>query len=327
MKLKPLNYVDDCARDLQDFAELYREFPQTTRDFNAVLSLLRKATRFIVPNADDLLESDIFPQLEDFDHLHLPYPILAIEYDVDCQSSLIDPSLVDFNASKRIALAVEVGEIDLSDFSNHDFTKIPGFLVFSFWFTQQPGLWSTSLSPSFIPRHQLEIVNSSANAKEVPVYHLPTDQYVQRQATDIGILNVPLYPEINESVIQQFGKDQVSQSIHNDNQDEIKVILKFMTACQCRNIVVEKLPKPKVIATKKHRSLAKVDYHILKIDSKVTRQYHSQELSDEAKRKSPRQHLRRGHQRVYKSGHRIWIKPQVVGDKSLGNINKDYLWV
>lgn len=39
---------------------------------------------------------------------------------------------------------------------------------------------------------------------------------------------------------------------------------------------------------------------------------------------SPRLHLRRGHWRVYKNGHRKWIKPMWVGDKEKGMVIKDY---
>jgi len=39
---------------------------------------------------------------------------------------------------------------------------------------------------------------------------------------------------------------------------------------------------------------------------------------------SPRLHLRRGHWRAYKSGHRKWINPMWVGDKEKGMVVKSY---
>ena len=40
---------------------------------------------------------------------------------------------------------------------------------------------------------------------------------------------------------------------------------------------------------------------------------------------SPREHERRGHWRSLQSGKRIWVKPSKIGDKSMGEIHKNFV--
>ena len=69
---------------------------------------------------------------------------------------------------------------------------------------------------------------------------------------------------------------------------------------------------------KKHKLL---EYKMLKLD------LHSMSNQQEpggGTHASPRLHLRRGHWRKYRDGHKKWIKPMWVGDKDLGVVHKDY---
>lgn len=331
-KILPKNYIAECVADFNSLAlGLAASAPISSVSFSSIAYLLGKSTRFIIPNADDLLSSGSLPNLEDFDHLHLPYPFIAIGYDITCTNSLLtDPAQVDFSANKRIALAVEVDAVDPAEFPDLRLnTLTPGFIIFSLWYHQQTKQWVTCSSATFIQRDQFsDRPMASSDLISAQVYNNDTGACYDCDKTDILVNSFVVFPEMAATLIQHLGEEKYNITVTNDCQDEISVVLKFMAACQCQNITVEKLDKPKLAVSRKQKELAKVDYHILTIDHKKTKSLTKyQEHVDQEKRKSPRQHLRRGHPRRYKNGMRIWVKPQIVGSTQNGNLEKDYLWI
>jgi hypothetical protein len=70
---------------------------------------------------------------------------------------------------------------------------------------------------------------------------------------------------------------------------------------------------------KKHHKL--VEYKVLKLDLK---RLEARKEAQGGHHASPRLHVRRGHWRAYKDGHKKWIKPMWVGDKEAGMVQKDY---
>lgn len=62
-------------------------------------------------------------------------------------------------------------------------------------------------------------------------------------------------------------------------------------------------------------------YHVLKLRRSIN--YHGLDLPHDDKRRSPRLHLRRGHWRRVGT-HKTWVRWSVVGDESLGVVDKSY---
>jgi len=98
------------------------------------------------------------------------------------------------------------------------------------------------------------------------------------------------------------------------------VLLGFLNALQCRNVGTYRSPPS---GAHPGRSALPFDsYHILTIDAPASSA--STGVSMGARR-APREHLRRGHIRVYESGLKLWINATVVaGGRGAGVVTKDY---
>lgn len=101
-------------------------------------------------------------------------------------------------------------------------------------------------------------------------------------------------------------------------------LFQFCAAIACGNVRSEEIKAPRFI-NQQRKAKGKpplFSYHVLTVDVGVRTEHGDSKGGTHA---SPRQHLRRGHIRQYKSGLTIWINSMVVGDKKLGRVDKDYI--
>ena len=106
--------------------------------------------------------------------------------------------------------------------------------------------------------------------------------------------------------------------LHNVNIIS-NVVMSFLNALACSNIYIHKEQSKQPHKLKKD-ALPFDDYHVLMLNNN-----HSNEESGEHNsHRHPRQHLRRGHIRRYKSGITIWINSMVVCPETKTKIIKDY---
>lgn len=109
----------------------------------------------------------------------------------------------------------------------------------------------------------------------------------------------------------------------DDYQQEVATLFSFLNILQCSNVEIEKSEASKIkqIKAKEKRGAIPFDsYHFLTIGSERSRNG----VSAGGSKRSPREHLRRGHIRRLQDGRRIWINATVVAAGSLGRIHKDY---
>ncbi|MFM7010970.1 MAG: hypothetical protein ACKO0Z_16885, partial [Betaproteobacteria bacterium] len=103
---------------------------------------------------------------------------------------------------------------------------------------------------------------------------------------------------------------------------DAEVLMCFLNALACSNVRIER-SDPKKGAQKTKSALQFDAYHVLTVD------FHESKTPNSCKsvcdRRSPREHIRRGHIRRIENGRKIWISAAVVGSTNgAGVINKDY---
>lgn len=99
----------------------------------------------------------------------------------------------------------------------------------------------------------------------------------------------------------------------------IAVVLSFVNALSCSNVIVERGPAPKQGAKLKN-SLPFDTYHTLVLRPPKN----ASESTGFGTGRSPREHLRRGHIRRLESGTKVWVNATVVNAGAPGKVVKDY---
>lgn len=128
--------------------------------------------------------------------------------------------------------------------------------------------------------------------------------------------------------VTRFGVEYVAKNglasyrkAHKDVQNEIGAVMGLITALTCRNVEQRILPAPEAL-NKKRLKANKRPFFSYKV---LTLKNENQQIMapGSGSHASPRVHLRRGHIRRLE-GRTVWINASVVGNKSLGMIQKDY---
>lgn len=103
---------------------------------------------------------------------------------------------------------------------------------------------------------------------------------------------------------------------------EIRVVLDFLNALACSNTEIENIGRRKRNKSAKSRALPFDEYHCLVLRRESCD--HSAGKSAQGDRRGPREHIRRGHVRRYKSGKCTWVNSTIVAAGCGGRVDKDY---
>ena len=145
-----------------------------------------------------------------------------------------------------------------------------------------------------------------------PTFYIPTDPNwaIDNRAGGRAHLNLA-YPD---SV-----KDAESQKVYIGTAS---VVLAFLNALQCSNVLITK-SAPKKVSSKKVKAALPFDsYHVLTIDVPGRT---GERGGTTGSNRSPREHLRRGHIRRLPNGKKIWINATVIAAGNGGGaVKKDY---
>jgi hypothetical protein len=98
----------------------------------------------------------------------------------------------------------------------------------------------------------------------------------------------------------------------------------FCSAVNCSNVTHETVKAPKFINAKRKAKGEPplYEYRILTVDVRPRHETTGEPTGRH--HASPRQHIRRGHIRHYKSGKNVWVQQMMVGDPARGRVDKDY---
>jgi hypothetical protein len=108
------------------------------------------------------------------------------------------------------------------------------------------------------------------------------------------------------------------------------MVVDLTNILSCSNVITEDM-LPSAALNKKRVQSGKLPfftYKVLTVRERRTKLMEAHVMGQHEQRQSPRQHVRRGHIRVYHRSEpnerRVWINQMIVGNQALGTVTKDY---
>lgn len=220
------------------------------------------------------------------DKLRLPYKTIVLEYKVVLATDELEGS-VD---SRKLIVANQVSDMEIEAY-------MATYRPLDKKWVLYPYRWSTKTEA--IPEDQLAFLQSIA----------PGDGRVAPFLTDLESMN-------------GLGR-MVPDWIRNSMNEEVRPLMELLEALSCSNVGTESLLKTKPgIGNGKKDAYPFDSYRVLTINSGKSGKDDISVIAGSGR--SPREHLRRGHIRVYRSGIKVWIQPMVVNPGQGGKSSKDY---
>lgn len=330
-KVSPFNYCTQALSDIQHYwmpaMEGYTDNGRmSVNNLRQVSYHLEKAQKFIIPNGDHLVSGG-YPNRAMLQHLHMPYPVTALEYyikEVHLSKDLFHVS----PAKKRISLIFEVSPDDLMGFDHifrdESFLNYGGWVVIPLWFETLNGInrWTVCHSVALLPRIQTKTPEPRFN----DFGELDAEE-VKTRKLDLYISLGQLLPELVDTTIRDLGRAWYDNAAYYDCLDEILAFLAFIFAVNCSNVVPTKVNTIKDRVNRHRAEESKpplFEYRILTVPLKESRKEYP-EKDFKASRQSPRFHFRRGHPRILHTGKSVWVVPTTVGTPEKGAVLKDYV--
>lgn len=293
--MEPLNYLRQVRADLGEklIPSLWRHFPMTARDVERLLSIAAQAAKFVLPVGGRVLD-DRLRGLSGDEPLRLPYPSVVLEYPAKLDGiGVVEKSGKGcLTASRRVVLAMQDGE------------EVAVYLLF---FSDELGYWTMAPFGARVGR-------APAGAQFA----------LGLSANDFTDFAMTIFPvgSIDE-VSRQAGVDWREKAFL-DLTDECRAVLEFVEALACSNVGHESLGAPRKLnrAAARRGALPFDEYRVLYVRKAGGGE--QERVGDGGDRRSPREHLRRGHVRRLPDGRRLWINACVVNAGAGGAVSKTY---
>lgn len=303
-----------------------------------ILDWMRHAVHFTAP-ANGRFFDDNLKGIMDME-VHLPFPLMTLEFEYD-ETFPVDQKGVTHEdriqlTDKRLLLC---RELTMEQFVNDEIIvgEISGWtaeqiertrtnlwdgidcekVIQVFFFAEAGGGGGWGLHPfSWLVPSAWDIAHGEKiNAPEKPVEL-------------IGKLLAAL-PKAITHLFKKHGKDRIYHDAREIIGAEALPMMEMCEALTCSNVKIETLQKESR-ANKKRRKKGKLPLYetkILTVDVHGERRIAAlgEDGSGEShSKRSPRQHLRRGHIRRLQSDKRVWVQSCVVGARRDGYIDKRY---
>lgn len=308
MNPTPLNYWGQARPFLERLKPKLHPMDQAMLE--TIIDTADKAPKFILPDEGRLLERDkqaLFKD-EQLDTLHLPFPEMVIEYPVAySKGENFDPKEAA-RSTKRLAIL-----IDLKHLATR--LKVPfpagmdvGIMVVPISYYDEMDFW--------VPMPAAGVLNSTDD--EVP----------DHAYSNLSYQVVAWLPHMLNGAAKKARKteDEMLKHMHNDVNSECCAVIDMLQIMQCSNVKATKLNTVNTSVNRKRASKGKTplfEYHVLAVDlAGVNSHVGIRPTYEPSDRKSPRQHLRRGHIRQCHSGKRVFVQAAMVGSR--GQVSKTY---
>lgn len=291
--MEPLNLLRK-ARDEFSPKLISDAFPVTLEYRKAAMEVFdaaQAAPKFILPNGGRIFDDD----LRGLDaKLRLPFDSVVIEYT--CRG--LPKSTLDVifgegqlsNAPERIVYAKQEGESVKVYSIIH--MNIQGEMV---WFMQP---------------YVAEII-MDANEKYIAPPEVDSTKLI-----GCGMA----LQEIGGMGRRTHG-DMWPKHAYYDMLDETRAVLELIEALSCSNVRAETLPSRKLNKSAAKRGALPFDtYHVLTVGWAKT----GEARGESGDRRSPREHLRRGHIRNLADGRKVWVNSAVVNAGIGARVSKEY---
>lgn len=249
--------------------------------------------------------------------LRLPYPCITIEYYVDGSGYEDSNDMLTGHYPKRFVYAIEMDGDTLRklDFKglirNIDDDK---FILVYAACADPNGLWV----PDPMGMAVRQKWDNVTGAKRIE----PLSIRQSKNGVDFCGLPIPLMPIF---VADKLQSEKAIQELTHDISMEVRAVIELCEALSCSN-VEQTIFHQAAKNNEKRKRQGKLPIYETKFltikqsSANSMRQYQSMEVD----RNSPRQHLRRGHIRRLPDKN-VWVNSCVVGNQSLGVIDKQYL--
>lgn len=350
-KIQPLNYCNQAIKSIDEhWLPMLNGNKMEVAAHNMYFTAghLRQATKYIIPNGDSILDQKL-PHRSELAKLHLPYPVVAIEY---CIENVRVTQAAPVPSKRRISLVFEINGDENDVFPIHPQSPMygsGGWVIVPLWHEPTHDNWCITHTAIAVKRHQSKREGSEGLTRlkyedendEFLTHENLTDSEVARILAKIKddqtrvLLDYDTYetiflPEIIGDLIEQFGSQKIKEVTLRDTFDEVVTAMAFLYASSCKNIKTQLINTVKPTVNKKREAKGKLpffEYHALVIDMSKPKKVYVRKTPDpeRTKRRSPKWHIRTGHPRWIQSlGEHRWIANTSVGDPTNGIVEKDY---
>lgn len=139
----------------------------------------------------------------------------------------------------------------------------------------------------------------------------------------------PLYvlPGFWAQGVRLRGEAEAHRAALDDIGGELRSLLEFCEALTCSNVsapIVRHADAAKNARRVRDGKLPFYETRMLMVDVSTKSDRGGRDLSADASRSGPRQHLRRGHIRILADGRKVWVTSCSVGARENGVIDKQY---
>lgn len=253
---------------------------------------IKRATKFVCPSDGRFFDDDRFDRYWQF--LRLPFKEIVLEYDCGMgryrQAFPSDVSICLYAREIEFdgggdGCAISVAIKDRAP--NHGWVMLPSEIFLPY-----------GLDPK-------EMESESWTPDEGPRYKM-------------------FAPSILSKMYDKVSPEEAAESVYKIALFESISLLQFCAAMACSNVRYEEIRAPKFINSKRvaRGEVPFFEYKVLTVDVSKRNERGDPLGGTHA---SPRQHLRRGHIRRYRSGLTIWINAMTVGRAENGSVDKDYM--
>lgn len=323
-KITARNYAAQAQAGLRDAAALMTD----SRDaaiVHAMCDKIGQAVHFVMPDGGSVFD-DNGRGLRDTE-IHLPFPLLTIEYYSDAHDDTADLVVMP----KRLIIAEELSADEARTrgqtahgrkFKTDPFSDGERFIYIT---------WAALWGDMWVP---------GACALAVPVaWDMHVDDRDRREFLPLGsegkftrMNAIPIIELLSMAAffVERTGnQESVMQHLVHDVATEASVLIEFLEALSCSNVGTV-IAQSGVVGAKAQRrakdgKLPIFETRMLAIDVGRQRAGRDDEGDSACDRASPAQHLRRGHIRRLANGKNIWVQSCVVGAAAQGRIDKTYV--
>lgn len=333
--MKAMNYVAQAERDLSQMTGMLHRTGKTQDALmNAIfVETMKRAVHFVMPDNGRILDDDLKGIMGQ--EIKLPFPNITVEYYVDENEILINSvPEADVYCPRRIILAMEKtpeewarlfkvprvyesteGANQILIMAANQFRM--GWCVLPCGWMMSSADWGRATQPY----------------EDFKPYDItPLDGVVDRSTKNVKIFGkaLPLFSDFAAEMTKRNGEQKALQLMTHDISIEVSAFLEFMEALSCSNVgigTLQEAAKPSVNAKRvRDGKIPIYETKTLVIKAPGGKGVAVPSSSQTAaSRNSPREHLRRGHIRIYPSGQRVWINNTVVNaGNASGRVDKTY---
>lgn len=298
----PLNYLRNAIPDALKSAAYYRkETPEYSDKVHQILHEAKSAPKFVMPDNGKIFDDQLRGLQDDF---RLPFSSIVIEYVCNLEGGLVEDKFgsdATHAAPERIIYAQQ--------------TKENSILVASVICIHARGHKFWTVQPFVAEIIPCAFLSDADTARVRYDSFFSGSKRINQAACTMH--------DLGGRAFKDFGSKWEEHALYDMN-DECNAVLELIEALSCCNVSHEAMPVRKVNKSAAKRGALPFDeYRVLTVRSSIAGKDGIPTVLP-FDRRSPREHLRRGHVRNLQDSRRIWVNATVVNANAGARITKDY---